>query len=238
VALLEDHVRPDPGWISAAQEVHRTAFAGIGGAIENGIHRTLNWATYFADLGRYHNPLPAGESGYASLVNISYKRNRLNLVHNVWKRRFHEAEVHGALLALGERLAMSSEPVVRQYRPDVEFSESLREFFIWGRSFGGARARGASAGKRIFYACLTPLVPAVLLFRSGLDTARKRRLMWPWVKSLPIGVALTCAWAAGELAGYTKPEQRVTSSIVTAPETASRSHSLSVHQDSSTKEAQ
>src|SRR5581483_5976385 len=90
VALLEDHVRPDPGWIEAIRNAHRNEeFAAIGGAVENGIDRILNWAVYFSDLGRYHNPLTPGESPWASLVNVSYKRASLNLVKSVWQVRFH-----------------------------------------------------------------------------------------------------------------------------------------------------
>ncbi len=53
-------------------------FAGIGGAIENGTNRLLNWAVYFYDLGRYQNPLEMAESPFASIVNISYKRSSLD----------------------------------------------------------------------------------------------------------------------------------------------------------------
>ncbi len=206
VAVTEDHVRPEPEWVSEIVKAHREGYAGIGGAVENGLDHVLNWATYFADLGRYHNPLPAGPSRYASVVNVSYKRERLAAVNVVWKRRFHETEVHSALLAGGDKLALAPGVIVKQYRPEARFGSSLREFYSWGRSYGGSRAKPAGPAKRVLYAGLTPLVPGILLLRSGMDVFRKKRLLLPWLKSLPVGVALTLAWTWGELTGYVTGE--------------------------------
>jgi hypothetical protein len=206
VAVTEDHVRPDPDWVAEMVKAHRQGYAAIGGAVENGLDRVINWATYFADLGRYHNPLPAGPSRYASVVNVSYKRERLTAVNAVWKQRFHEREVHSALLAGGDNLALARGIVVQQYRPEVRFGSSLREFYSWGRSYGGSRAKSAGPAKRFLYAGLTPLVPGILLLRSGMDVFRKKRLLVPWLKSLPVGVALTLAWTWGELTGYVTGE--------------------------------
>ena len=41
---------------------HREYYAAIGGAIENGVDRPLNWAVYYSDFGRYQNPFQSGES--------------------------------------------------------------------------------------------------------------------------------------------------------------------------------
>jgi hypothetical protein len=202
VALTENHVRPDPGWTAAILEAHRQPYAAIGGAVENGLDGILSWATYFADLGRYHNPLPAGPSQFASVVNVSYKRERLDSVRQVWKHRFHETAVHAALMASGETLALSPGIVVRQYRPDARLGPALREFFIWGRSFGATRRRQAGAIGLVIYVCLSPLIPVVLLTRSALDVFRKRRLVGPWLKSLPLSAMLVGAWSCGELTGY------------------------------------
>src|SRR5207248_901384 len=37
IGLLEDHERPDPHWCARVVAAHRQDFAGIGGAVENGI---------------------------------------------------------------------------------------------------------------------------------------------------------------------------------------------------------
>ena len=202
VALMEDHVRPDQDWCSAILSADRSDYAAIGGAIENGVDRVRNWAIYFTDLGRYQNPLPTGESSYASLVNVSYKRAALEQVTSVWQKRFNETIVHGALIGARHKIALSPEIVVRQYWPEDGLGVTMRDFFAWGRNYGGTRAKLAGAGKLVVYACLSPLIPIVLLSRSGFNTFKKGRLRAEWFKALPVSVVLTLAWSLGELTGY------------------------------------
>ena len=84
VALIEDVGLPAPDWSASVVEAHRQPFAAVGGAIENGIDRPLNWAVYFCDFLRYQNPLPEGESAIASDANVSYKRAALESIRPVW----------------------------------------------------------------------------------------------------------------------------------------------------------
>jgi hypothetical protein len=202
IAVTEDHVVPDPDWCAKILNAHREPYAAIGGAIENGVDRMLNWAIYFSDLGRYHNPLQAGQSAYASVVNVSYKRAALDSIRSVWQQRFNETAVHAALLAQGNRLGLSPLIVVRQNRHDIRLGSSMRDFFNWGRSFGSTRARLAGPFMRIVYVCLAPMIPIALLVRSCRDTLRKRRLMATWIKSFFVSAVLTLAWSCGELMGY------------------------------------
>jgi len=206
IAVTEECCRPDRDWIDRMLKAHKANYAAIGGAIENGVDRLLNWATYFADLGRYQNPLPAGESGFASVVNVSYKRAALENIRNVWSRRFNETAVHAALMAHGEKLALAGDIVATQCRGDVRLGPSMREFYTWGRSYGSTRARLGGAVKRLVYAGLSPLIPAVLLLRSGSVALSRRRLAGQWLKSLPVSALLTFAWSAGELTGYVAGE--------------------------------
>jgi hypothetical protein len=91
VALIEDHDVAAPDWAIRLVDAHRGPFAGVGGAIENGVDRPLNWAVYFCDFLRYQNPLPEGESTRASDANVSYKRAALEAIRPVWEKEFHEA---------------------------------------------------------------------------------------------------------------------------------------------------
>lgn len=200
IALIEDHVRPEPGWAAAILEEHCQPFSAIGGAVENGVDRPANWAAYFADLGRYHNPIPAAASQYASVVNVSYKRAALERIRPVWLNGFNETEVHRELLRAGGSIALSPRIVVRQYR-GVRFGRSLGEFFAWGKCYGCTRAR-LVPGKRWIYFAVAPLIPGVLLIRSGLDAWRKKRLFGVWRRCLPLLFAFHAAWACGEASGY------------------------------------
>ena len=202
VAVIEDHVRPDTEWARQIAEAHRRGYAAIGGAIENGVDRMMNWAAYFSDIGRYHNPLPAGESAYASVVNVSYKRADLETIRAVWQERFNETSVHWALTAQRKKLALSPDIIVWQHRENLRFGKSAREFFNWGRSYGGTRAKLAGPVKRLIYAAMAPAIPFVLLLRNARDVRSKGRLTGVWLKSLPLSMALTGAWCCGELTGY------------------------------------
>jgi hypothetical protein len=201
VALLEDHARPAPGWAAAMAESHRQPFAGVGGSIDNGINRALNWAVYFCDFSRYQNPLPDGESAFASDANVSYKRDALSAVRSTWSESFHEPAVNWALRSRGERLALCSRAVVYQHR-SVRFLGALKERFIWGRSFAAARGRTAGKGKRFVYAALSPVLPFVLLFRMTSLAVKRRRRLWPFVRSLPLTAVLAVSWSIGEFVGY------------------------------------
>lgn len=202
IAFLEDHVRPDARWCERVVEAHRLSYAVIGGAVENGLDRSLNWAAYFCDLGKYQNPVPGGAALFASLVNASYKRAALDAIRPLWQERFNETMVNRALISLGEKIALSRLIVVSQYQDHLRLRTALKEFFIWGRSFAATRSNFVGAPKRIIYAALSPALPALLLLRMVARIATKRRRVWSFAKAFPLAVLLTTCWAGGELLGY------------------------------------
>src|SRR5690606_26362321 len=107
---------------------------GVGGAIENGLDHPLNWAVYYCDFGRYQNPVPAGETPYASDANVTYKRADLERVRPVWEGAFREVVVNGALKSEGRGIALDPRIVVYQHRRGLNLATALRERFVWGRS--------------------------------------------------------------------------------------------------------
>ena len=120
VALLEDHGRPDLHWCQRIVHAHEDDASGIGGAIENGVNRPLNWAVYFCDFGKYQNPLPRGATTFASDANTSYKRSALEAIRSVWEDAFQETAVNKVLLDRGETLALAPDIIVYQERPDSD----------------------------------------------------------------------------------------------------------------------
>lgn len=139
IALLEDHARPDERWSTNIVAAHRSSNATIGGAIENGIDRPLNWAVYYCDFGKYENPLPSGDSTFASDANVSYKRSALESIRSTWETSFREVVVNGMLMSRGEKLALQSNIIVYQHRSDLRLGAALRERYIWGRSYAATR---------------------------------------------------------------------------------------------------
>jgi hypothetical protein len=208
IGFLEDHVRPDAHWCARMTAAHRGPYAAVGGAIENGVDRPLNWAAYFCDLGRYQRPLPAGESSFASSVNVSYKRTALEAIKPVGEDLFSEPVVNQALLSHGEKLTLADDSVVYQHRRELRLAQVMKEFFIWGRSYAATRSALVAPSRRLLYASLSPALPAVLLARMMMRVLQKRRCIGAFCRSFPLMVLLTASWSVGELAGYCVPHSR------------------------------
>jgi len=201
-ALIEDHGIVAADWSARVLEAHDRGFAAIGGAIENGIDRPLNWAVYFCDFLRYQNPLPEGESAIASDANVTYKRVALESVRPVWKEIFHESAVNHALWTRGEKVGLAPRIVLYQHRLGLRFASALRERYVWGRSYAATRARLAGWPKRIFWTAFSPALPVLMLARMTLMALRKRRTFGAYLKALPLTAALIASWSWGELTGY------------------------------------
>ena len=202
IALMEDHARPDENWCTNTIAAHRASYAAIGGAIENGIDRPLNWAVYYCDFGKYENPLPSGESAYASDANVSYKRSVLESVRTTWEQSFREVIVNGTLMSRGEKVALRSDIIVYQHRSDLQLGRALCERFIWGRSYAAARSALLSHSKRLVYAALSPLLPAILMLRMTLMAWKRQRHFGKFLRALHLIALLQICWSLGEGAGY------------------------------------
>lgn len=202
IALLEDYARPDPTWSANVVAAHRRPSAAIGGAIENGIDRPLNWAVYFCDFGKYQNPLPAGPAPFASDINTSYKRAALEAIRPLWGDSYREPVVNGALISRGHGLVLDPKIVVHHHRPDLGLSFALRERFIWGRSYAVARRMIIGDSKRYLYAALCLGLPFLLLARMARTTLRRRRNFTAFFRALPHLAPLLIFWSAGEMIGY------------------------------------
>jgi hypothetical protein len=202
IAMLEDHGRPDEHWAARMVEAHQRPYAAVGGAIDNGVERPLNWAVYLCDFGRYQNPVPPGDSEFASDANICYKRSALDSIRRIWQDRYQETAVNWALRSRGEKLALAPGAVVYQHRLGLRLADALAERYIWGRSYAESRCRLLPRGRQLVLAALSPLLPPVLLLRMTRNAFRKQRRLDAFILAFPFTALLTASWAAGELAGY------------------------------------
>ena len=178
VALIEDHGVVAPDWAARLIEGFAGPYAGLGGAIENGVDRPLNWAVYFCDFLRYQNPLPQSETTTVSDANVAYRRTALDSVQPIWEEIFHEASVNGALQVRGEKLAFAPRAVLYQRRQALRLGPALKERFVWGRSYGATRARLAGGARRLFWCAFAPGLPVLMMARMGASAWRKRRTCW------------------------------------------------------------
>lgn len=201
IGFLEDQAIPDEHWCARAVEIQNGDFSVVGGAVENGIDSYLNWAVYFCDFARYQNPLPIGESGFASDSNSVYRKSALDSVGNVWADTFHETLVNAALMERGERIALRPDLVAYQHRQGLSLGAALRERYVWGRSYAGTRCSLLGV-KRFVYALLGPLLPLLMAFRLIINVFKKRRRLGKFLLALPAIMLLLSSWGLGEMTGY------------------------------------
>ncbi|MFO0839370.1 MAG: hypothetical protein U1D55_12705 [Phycisphaerae bacterium] len=201
LALLEDHGTPGPDWISTALRVHEKSYAGVGGTVDNGVNKLLNWAVYYCDFGRYQAPVSDGPSEFISDSNCAYKREALEAVKDCWHDAFHETFVNWKLREMGRELRLDPGMVVYQTRTGLTLGAALTERFVWGRSFAGTRAKGVSTAKRLIYAAFSFLLPFVLTGRilaRGLGKRRAGKVL----ACAPLIFLLETIWSVGEFVGY------------------------------------
>lgn len=202
VGLLEDHAKPDENWCANVAAAHRESYAAIGGAIENGVDQPLNWAVYYCDFGRYENPLPPGESSFASDANVTYKRAALDAIRATWEHSFREVVVNAALRSRGEKLALRPDIVVYQHRQGLRLGAAVRERFVWGRSYAATRRAMLRRSQRVIYGLLSPVLPAILLRRMAATAWQRRAHFGTFLRVLPLTVLLVTVWSIGEGVGY------------------------------------
>lgn len=202
VALLEDSERPNKNWAREIIEIHKNRYTAVGGAIENEIDKPLNWAVYFCDFYRYHNPVKPGPSNYLSDVNVSYKRESLEKIQEVWQEAFHEPIIHEALRDRGGILWLSPKIIVYQHRKNLTLPSIIQERFVWGYYFSNNRFWDKSFIKPISYAILSPFLPLLVTIRQIHDILVKKRLVMKYFHIFPLTFFLTVVWSIGEFFGY------------------------------------
>jgi hypothetical protein len=208
VAITEDHFNPAQDWCAQILEAHQAPHAAIGGAVEKQTpDATLSWAFYLADYLRYLDPAE-GPSHNLTDGNVTYKRDALDAIRELWKTEFHENVIHGALAGRGQSLWLSPKIVVRQKR-QISLRAAVRDRYAFGRLFGSTRAEGMSGVQRLKLIVLCALLPAVLLLRVFSHIMRTRRYMGAWLRALPALLLISTVWSWGEFVGYltARPDQ-------------------------------
>ena len=204
IAMTEDYAIPGPDWCRQILEAHdEMKDSGvIGGAIENKVDRTLNWVWYYSDFGRYGRPFVQQEVEYVSDVNVSYKREAIMSVKDLWETAFHETTVHWSLNRSGVRMLLDPRFVVFQNRPSTSICIALRERVEWGRAFAETRIGEIGTLKRLLFAVGCSLLPLVLYSRAIKHMIRHDRSWGFMVQISPVLLLLLLFWSVGEAVGY------------------------------------
>lgn len=203
VAMTEDHALPAPDWCREILKAHESSqSAVIGGAIENGIDRPLNWAWYYCDFGRYGRPFADRVVEYVSDVNVSYKRSALMEIYEVWRHAYHETTVHWALRDRGVKLELNEKIAVFQHRPKISLKSAWLERIAWGRIFAETRSRRLNILQRFGFAAGTIFLPFLLNLRIIGKMLLQQRTARQVAFTLPFAAFLLTGWSLGEFWGY------------------------------------
>lgn len=203
IVLTEDHCRPAGDWLRRLVAAHAPGRAVVGGAVETDhAGSTVTWAFYLVDYYRYMRPVAAGPAPALTVCNVSYRREQLEAVRDLWQETFHETAVNAALAGRFGELWLVPEAEVRTRRA-VTFADAVYERYAFGRMFACNRNRfGGSVGRRALYACLAPLLPPVILWRMARRAFRSGPAARMYLLSLAPLVAMVAAWTWGEWLGY------------------------------------
>ena len=203
VSMIEDRGWPRPGWARAMVDAHAAHPDGvIGGAVESAAKGMRRWAIFFVDFGRYQAPFDSENPEYVTDTNISYKRDAIMSVRDLWAYKYQESVINWALAENGVSLRLDAGPVTVQQREPLGLGEMAMERVHWGRVFGEVRARGKSFSERIKWIAVTPLLPAVLYVRHLRRQMRLGRHVGEYVYATPAILYLLVFWSIGELMGY------------------------------------
>src|SRR5579862_2756650 len=141
VAITEDQCIPPIDWCANIIVDHAKAYEAIGGPVEK--HRPdgpLNWAIYLRELGGFMPPLKEGPTNALTDCNVTYKRDALLGIKDVWATAFNEHEVHAALQSRGGTLWLSPKLLTFQQR-SMALGPAMSERYRFGRLYGAMRAK-------------------------------------------------------------------------------------------------
>lgn len=216
VLLTEDHCEPAPRWVRTMIDAQRPERAVVGGRVEvlEGASPT-DWAFYFVDFFRYAAPLPDGPMPTLTVCNVSYDRRRLLEIRDLWETFFMETVVNDALKDRYGMLWMHADSEVTMSR-HASLGDAIYERYAFGRLFGCTRNGFCSPGKRIFYACASPVLPFMLFGRMARAASRSSQLTEGFLRALGPLVLMILAWSLGEWLGYVT--NQLPRTLVVAPE--------------------
>lgn len=205
IAITEDHVTFTPRWLDAITQglQHQSI---VGGPIDNGLNRLWDWSLfaceYITFLPTTANPDSLHPAAVLSGVNVAYRRELLDDCRQVWRKSFHENEVHDALLAKGYSLHRLESAAVSSHL-QMTLPGAMNHLFTGARHYGRYRKARQTGWRRQLLLPMTLLVPAVLLKRIFAAALSKRPArLGTLLLGLPLIACLITAWTCGEALGY------------------------------------
>ncbi|MGH2460606.1 MAG: glycosyltransferase [Chloroflexota bacterium] len=205
IAILDPYSIADRHWAEALIAEHEARSNPIiGGTVDlsdadgQGL---LAWARYINEYGMFMPPMGAGPMDILPGSNLSYKR--VALLSNAKFRRdeFWKTFVNESAEAAGAALWLAPSVAVALKKP-IPFRDYFRTRFDHGRCYAGMRVAGHSWVEKWLRSASAPLLPFVLLWRTGRRYWSKKHHRGKLLTTLPLQLLLFGNWALGELVGY------------------------------------
>jgi hypothetical protein len=202
VGLLSASVVPADDWTDYLAKLVPDGPAAYGGPIEppDQPRSIADWVVLFCRYSNHLLPTAVPPPDVAA-DNASYDRASIESVADSWSDGFWEPFVHRALRAIGEQVVMGSEPVVR-VAPGQSVRTLARQRLAHGRHHARRQSEGMTRGRTLLRVVAAPLVPIVLVLRSGRAVMKRRRLRLRFAQSAPLLWWVHSWWAVGEARGY------------------------------------
>lgn len=177
LALLENHVYPDPDWAERMLEAHDGPWVAVSGVIRNANPATAaSWVEHFLTYGFHDETAPGGEVPRIARNNGTYKRAALAAFGEELPDLMAR---DGGLMA---RLKDQGGHFYRETRAGMDHLNPSRARSILGMRVPSARASAAtrartegwSPWRRAAYVAVSPIFPILRL-----------RALWPRLRAHP-----------------------------------------------------
>ncbi len=204
IALIEDLCSFDSGWCQEIITAHESQHFIIGGAIENAsLNKSLNWAVYFFDYGKYMLPAQSTVIATLSGMNVSYKKQLLDRFQENYQDGFYDFFFNEKLKNNGYELYFLPSAIIYHHK-NYEFKKTARQFYHQARSFAASRVseNNYSILKRLSLILISIILPFLLPLRVVAQPLKKWRHLKEAFVSFPSLIILMSVWAYGEFCGY------------------------------------
>jgi len=202
VALTEDHSFPDEKWAETFIEKHKGDWAVVGPCMLNGNPvNMLSLADFYQAYGEWTRPpvtlapshLPGHNSSYKRQILLSFGEELEDLMHA-------ESVMHRHLAAQGYKLLLAPETCTSHHN-FATWRDWIPSRYLTGRLYAAVWSRNWSSSRRYFYACASPLIPFIRLWRVG-KTIRRRESPMKTALLIPLLFAGLAIEGFGQMRGY------------------------------------
>jgi hypothetical protein len=193
VAFTEDSCVLSAGWAGAwrAAFEDRNVDAATGPVVPVLGVRPWDWAVFFCEYGSF---LPGAPSGRLAGNNFAVRRGSLD------PGEVDECEVGGRLAGSMAYVPGAAVGHGRRYG----LAQAIRDRLRFGLGYGYRRNLTRPREVRACGVVAGPLVFAAQVVRLCGAMASKRSHAGPFVETMPVTLALLCAWSVGEWVGWVR----------------------------------